>query len=253
MSVQSPCRFSDRKVTARRGRDEAERAARSAEFESKPAALETQVLEAVDAVRERSAVVLDLFERAIVLALYGWLVARIFGRFETTADLASLLLLPSEGLVVVFMAIRRPTERVSRSPRDWAIAVGATCAPMLVARGGAALISPALAATVLMFGMIVQVHAKLALGRRFGCVPAHRGLQLGGPYRFVRHPMYAGYLLGHAAYLAINPTAWNLVAYALCYALQIPRLLSEERLLAGDPSYQSYCALVRWRLLPGLF
>jgi protein-S-isoprenylcysteine O-methyltransferase Ste14 len=102
-------------------------------------------------------------------------------------------------------------------------------------------------------GMVIQVLAKLALGRSLGCVPAHRGLKLSGPYGCVRHPMYAGYLLSHLAFLLMNPTWWNLTAYALAYVLQVPRLLAEERLLAHDPQYRAYQAAVRYRLVPFVF
>ncbi len=108
-------------------------------------------------------------------------------------------------------------------------------------------------ASLLLMGTILQVHAKLVLGRSFGCVPANRGLKLNGPYRFVRHPMYAGYLLGHIAFLMMNPTAWNWVVYAACYSLQIPRMLTEERLLSEDHRYRAYQSAVTYRLIPGLF
>jgi protein-S-isoprenylcysteine O-methyltransferase Ste14 len=65
--------------------------------------------------------------------------------------------------------------------------------------------------------------------------------------------MYAGYVLSHVAFLAMNPTLWNLTAYAVCLCLQVPRLLAEERLLRQDPQYRAYQAGVRYRLLPGLF
>jgi protein-S-isoprenylcysteine O-methyltransferase Ste14 len=65
--------------------------------------------------------------------------------------------------------------------------------------------------------------------------------------------MYAGYLLSHVAFLLMNPTLWNLTAYATCYALQIPRLLNEERLLENDPQYRAYQATVKYRLIPGVF
>jgi protein-S-isoprenylcysteine O-methyltransferase Ste14 len=106
---------------------------------------------------------------------------------------------------------------------------------------------------LLITGMVIQVHAKLTLGRSFGCVPAHRGLQLSGPYRFVRHPMYAGYLVSHAAFLLMNPSLRNTAVYGGCYALQIPRILSEERLLARDPAYREYQRAVPYRLIPGVF
>jgi protein-S-isoprenylcysteine O-methyltransferase Ste14 len=102
-------------------------------------------------------------------------------------------------------------------------------------------------------GLLVQVWAKLTLGRSLGLVPAHRGLKISGPYRYVRHPMYAGYLLSHLAFLLVNPTWWNLAVYGLAYGLQVPRLLAEERLLRQDPNYHTYESMVRSRLIPGVF
>lgn len=196
----------------------------------------------------------DAMERAIVLLLYAGLAARLLVYSAQNGRPANLLLLISEGLVVAFLVVRRPTTRISTDWREWAVALLATLAPFLVrpsSVGGA--VPPAFGALLLVAGMVIQVHAKLALGRSFGCVPAHRGLKLSGPYRFVRHPMYAGYLLSHAAFLLMNPTAFNAAVYAGCYALQIPRLLAEERLLARDPRYRAYQRAVPDRLIPKVF
>jgi protein-S-isoprenylcysteine O-methyltransferase Ste14 len=197
---------------------------------------------------------LDWVEKLVVLALYAWLVWRILHTFLAEPVLGNLLLLPSEGLAVVFLLLRRGTTEISKRPHEWALAMTATCAPLLVIPGGTTLpLAAKLAPFVLLWGMLLQVHAKITLGRSFGCVPAHRGLKLGGPYRFVRHPMYAGYLLSHAAFLAMNPTVWNLSIYLIAYALQVPRLLAEERMLSHDPAYREYAATVRYRLVPRLF
>lgn len=197
---------------------------------------------------------LDLLERALAVGLYAWLTVRIVGGYRAHGGAASLFILPSEGLVLAFLLLRRRAHALSLRPRDWALALAATAAPMLVATGiGRPLVAPTVAAVVMLTGMIVQLHAKLTLGRSFGCVAAHRGLQLEGPYRFVRHPIYAGYLIGHLGFLLVNPTAWNALVYAACYALQVPRLLAEERLLAKDPSYAAYLARVRWHLVPGIY
>lgn len=198
--------------------------------------------------------ILDGAERLLVLALYGWLVARLVIGYGQDGRVANLLLLPSEGLVVVFMLLRRRANEISRHPGDWLLAVAATCSPMLVTTGaGNSPIPPVVGATVLMMGLLVQMHAKVTLGRSFGCIPANRGLKLVGPYRFVRHPMYAGYLLSHLAFLAMNPAPWNLALYAACYSLQVPRLLAEERLLGRDVRYRDYQAAVRFRIIPGIF
>jgi protein-S-isoprenylcysteine O-methyltransferase Ste14 len=197
---------------------------------------------------------LDWIERLVLLAFYSWLVVRLLTSYWANGGLASLLLLPSEGLVVFFVLIRRQPTAVSRRWGEWLLAMTASCAPLLAAaETDAGWLSPAVGATLLLMGMLVQLHAKLTLGRSFGCVPAHRGLKLSGPYRFIRHPMYAGYLIGHLGFLLLNPSLWNLGLYALSYGLQVPRLLAEERLLSRDPRYRAYQAGVRYRLIPGLF
>jgi protein-S-isoprenylcysteine O-methyltransferase Ste14 len=196
---------------------------------------------------------LDGIECALLLALYVAFVARLIDGW-TPGSIVNLLLVPSEGLVIFFMLVRRHGKEVSRHLVDWLLALGSLCCPLMVMPAiNPPLVSPVVAAPILLAGMLVQVYAKLALGRSFGVVPAHRGLMLAGPYRFVRHPMYAGYLLSHLAFLAMNPSWWNLAVYSLLYSLQIPRLLAEERLLQGDPQYRAYSFNVRYRLIPGVF
>jgi protein-S-isoprenylcysteine O-methyltransferase Ste14 len=198
--------------------------------------------------------ILEGAERGLVLGLYGWLVVRMVAAYLAEGSVANLTLLPSEGLVVAFMLIRRTTRDISVRPADWLLAFGATAAALLADPGiGRALVPPAAGAILMLMGLLVQVHAKLVLGRSFGCVAANRGLKLAGPYRFVRHPMYAGYLLTHVAFFLMNPTGWNLAVYGICYGLQVPRLLAEERLLRRDTCYASYMAAVRYRLIPGVF
>jgi len=197
---------------------------------------------------------LDWIERLLVLGLYAWLVFRIVRSYLIEGGLVNLLLLPSEGLVVFFMLIRRRATSISRHTGDWIVALLATCSGLLVFPiPGRALIAVQLAAAVLLAGMIIQVLAKFTLGRSIGCVPAHRGLKLTGPYRFVRHPMYAGYLLSDLAFLVVNLSLWNAGIYAVGIGLQLYRLVAEERLLNQDPHYGDYRRQVRFRLIPGLF
>jgi protein-S-isoprenylcysteine O-methyltransferase Ste14 len=197
---------------------------------------------------------LDWFERLFVLTLYVWLVAGVLRAFLSHGGIVNLLLLPCEGMVVAFMLCRRRANVISTDLGEWVWAMVATCAPMLARpTDHAALLPASVGALLLILGIIVQTSAKVTLGRSIGCVPAHRGLRLAGPYRLVRHPMYAGYLVSHIAFLALNPSLWNALVYGLCYALQIPRLVAEEQLLSRDPQYRSYQDSVRFRLIPGVF
>ncbi|HVN37120.1 MAG TPA: methyltransferase [Myxococcota bacterium] len=73
-----------------------------------------------------------------------------------------------------------------------------------------------------------------------------------GPYRFVRHPGYAGALLAHLALPLALGSLWGLVPAALgCVGVAL-RIVGEERTLRGGlAGYTEYAARVRWRLLPG--
>jgi protein-S-isoprenylcysteine O-methyltransferase Ste14 len=202
----------------------------------------------------RRAILLDAAERVSVLALYACLVARMPGGLFGSHGLGDLLLLIGEGLVVVFFLIRRHTTDISLSPSEWLLAATATWAPLVVVPGGkdhAFLASFWLA--VMLAGLLVQFHAKLTLARSFGMVPANRGLKTTGPYRVVRHPMYAGYFVMQLGFLALNLTCWNVAVYCICWTLQIRRLLAEERFLGRDPAYRDYQSQVVYRILPGLF
>lgn len=197
---------------------------------------------------------LDLIERAVVTGLYCFLFARLVWVMKTNAGMWNVLPLLSEGLVVVFLLARRPSRHLTHRPAEWLLAFGATCAPLLVRPNAVApLVLPQAAALIWLVGMIVQLIAKVTLGRSFGLIPAHRGLKIAGPYRFVRHPMYFGYLLTHIGYVLIYPSLWNFSVYSVCYLLQVPRLLAEERLMMRDPAYCAYSARVRYRLMPGVF
>src|SRR3954454_23245201 len=58
---------------------------------------------------------LDWGERISVLLLYGWLVSKLVHDYSSQGGFANLLLLPSEGLVVVFVLLRRQTTEITRS------------------------------------------------------------------------------------------------------------------------------------------
>ncbi len=196
---------------------------------------------------------LDWGERSLVLSFYGILVARLVAEGRRV----DLILLASEGLVIVFVLLGRPALAISRLPADWLIAGASICLPMLarpvVDRSATSGVATRLGLGLLILGLMIQVLAKLTLRRSFGCVPAHRGLVFDGPYRVVRHPMYSGYLAGHVGYFLANPSAWNLGVYLGCYACQVRRILAEERLLDADPRYRDFRDQVPARLIPGIF
>lgn len=199
-------------------------------------------------------VALDLFERAFVITLFIWLAASVVTAVGRGATWVNLLQLGAEGLNVVFIVLRRRAIATSYRPVDWAVSLGAVSFSMAVRPGALPpLTSPAVAAAFILGGFFIQVWAKLTLRRSFGITPANRGLVVRGPYHFVRHPMYLGYLIGWIGFYLLNPTLWNTNVYALCILLQWLRLEAEERVLANDPGSAAYRAEVRYRVIPGLY
>ncbi len=197
---------------------------------------------------------LDVVERALVAALFGLFVFRLLSAFLAERNPVYLTMVVSEGLVVVFILIRRAAKVVSLRPGDWLLAFGATAAPLCVVPGGAAPFLPnATCGLIIIAGVLFQIYAKLTLRRAFGVIAANRGVTTAGPYRLVRHPMYAAYMISWAGFFLASPTIWNASVYAFAFVCQIARLLAEERLLGEDVAYRRFVAEVPYRLLPGVF
>ncbi len=196
----------------------------------------------------------DLPARAVICVLFTFLSVNILREYSRTGHATGLLLLASELAVVVFTVVRRRAVIVDRSLRSGLVtAISLVGPPLLHASTPPGLLPDLATATISGLGLILVVFGKMTLGRSFGMVPANRGVVVAGPYAFVRHPIYTGYLITHAAFLVAHPDLWNVVVLASTDLALIVRALAEERVLNGDETYQSYCRRVSWHLVPGLF
>jgi protein-S-isoprenylcysteine O-methyltransferase Ste14 len=92
-----------------------------------------------------------------------------------------------------------------------------------------------------------------SLNRSFALVAAKRSIKTRGMYRFIRHPLYASYLVMFSGYLLANTTTANLVVYLITMACLFARILREEKHLALDSGYRQYMLEVRYRVFPGIF
>jgi protein-S-isoprenylcysteine O-methyltransferase Ste14 len=102
-------------------------------------------------------------------------------------------------------------------------------------------------------GLIVMVIGLASLGRSFGIMPRARGLVQHGLYKWIRHPIYLGEFLAFGGLLVLSASLLTIAVYGVFVALQLYRLVVEERTLTDAyPSYAEYRARTA-RLLPGVY
>jgi protein-S-isoprenylcysteine O-methyltransferase Ste14 len=196
----------------------------------------------------------DITSRAVVVCLFSMMAIRFGADFLKTGRVTGLLLVVSEMLVVVLTVMRRSAAAMDRSMRARVLTAVSMLGPSLLKPASVvALLPQAATVGISAVGLGIVIAGKVTLGRSFGLMPANRGVVSSGVYRLVRHPIYMGYLVTHAAYVAAMPSAWNVAALVVADIALLSRAVCEETTLARDPRYREYQQVVRWRVCPGLF
>ena len=96
-------------------------------------------------------------------------------------------------------------------------------------------------------------NAFFAEGVRIQDERAHR-VATDGPYRYVRHPGYAGAIVAGLATPFLLGSLWALIPAALSAGLYVVRTGLEDRTLMQElPGYIEYAERTRFRLFPGVW
>ena len=75
-----------------------------------------------------------------------------------------------------------------------------------------------------------------------------------GPYRFVRHPGYAGNILPLFGIVLALGSLWTLIPAAVALIITVIRTALEDQTLQEElPGYRDYARRVRFRLIPGVY
>ncbi len=75
-----------------------------------------------------------------------------------------------------------------------------------------------------------------------------------GPYRFVRHPGYAGNILPLPGIVLALSSLWTLIPAGIALVIAVTRTALEDRTLKEElPGYREYTQRVRYRLFPGIY
>ena len=110
-----------------------------------------------------------------------------------------------------------------------------------------------LVASLVLFFLTIRENSYLSPAVRVQRERGHRVVS-SGPYRYVRHPLYAGvglFVMGTTLLLG----SWTgLVPGAVIVSLVAWRSVREERMLRDElDGYADYMSRVRFRLIPGLW
>lgn len=115
-----------------------------------------------------------------------------------------------------------------------------------------------IALAVLITGNVLGTWAMLE-NRFFSSharIQTERGHQVisSGPYRFVRHPAYAGGVLSWIAAPFFFSSYWTAVVSLVAISANVLRTYKEDKMLQEElPGYKEYTQKVRYRLIPGIW
>ena len=88
------------------------------------------------------------------------------------------------------------------------------------------------------------------------CIQTDRGHVVcdSGPYRFVRHPGYAGNILGLFGIVLALGSVWALIPATVASIIAVIRTALEDQTLQAElPGYRDYARRVRYRLIPAIY
>lgn len=184
----------------------------------------------------------------------AWFAGAGYHHFHHTHSLVGAVFFAEQLWVVGAYLVRRGARTVSDRPRDWLLALGATCGGLAFEPAGAHPHWGVVAGLdIQLVGLALCLASFVALGRSFGFAAAQRGVKQHGPYGVVRHPLYASYFLLQGGYVLQSVSWRNLLVMTFVCGCNVGRVVVEERLLSRDRDYREYRRRVRWRLLPGVW
>jgi protein-S-isoprenylcysteine O-methyltransferase Ste14 len=109
-----------------------------------------------------------------------------------------------------------------------------------------------LALMLVILGTALSTYVVFWLGRSISIVPEARRLVTGGPYSFVRHPLYMTEEIAVIGTILQHLSVWTVLLGVVHWCIQLRRMTNEERILSATfPDYAEYAKrvprLIAWR------
>lgn len=186
-------------------------------------------------------------------ALYALFMYRHAVTFFETREPTFLAIVVLETTIVAMFLLRREASDSNVSAFALAATAVGTFSTLFMAPVDRSGVPGAITIAIQLAGLSLAIVSLGSLRRSFGLAPANRGVKTSGMYRFVRHPLYASYLVALSGYLLAYPAPRNFALLGASVVGQLARMSLEERLLLRDPTYVRYAARTRFRLVPGVY
>jgi protein-S-isoprenylcysteine O-methyltransferase Ste14 len=187
---------------------------------------------------------------AILFGLF--LVQNIKIAFHSDFKLSIILLVSFNALIVYLLLTRHKPKDVSFELQDIVATFLGTFA-MMLSRGVADSPDILPLQIVGLIGFSVSIVGLATLKKSFGLLPADRGVVSHGIYKYIRHPIYSGYLVHYTCFLAQNYSINNAVLFVIFVFFECYRLVREEKLLKKNPEYLAYMQTTKWRIFPKIW
>jgi protein-S-isoprenylcysteine O-methyltransferase Ste14 len=209
----------------------------------------------------------DLLVRAIVISFFvivGYSICRDFIALLHKSDVdiikvASKALVLAFNILVVWLILIR-SQPVAKA-RGWQPRVSAIMGsnlfylgmPFIASRTDLPLWLYAVSGVLIITGGIATIYSLSYLGRSFSIMAQARRVVTDGPYRLVRHPLYAAEFIGYLGVFIQYASGIGAALLVVQCCFQVFRMFNEESVLrATFPEYAAYTARTAC-LIPGVW
>lgn len=164
---------------------------------------------------------------SLMMAIFG---AMAFYRWHQTGLLFFLLLVIRDFVASFFFLKRKPSSTRS-SFKITVLAYVSAFMPLLYFSSDNEASKAILMTSDLLsiLGFLIVALATIELGTSIGISPAKRDFVQTGIYRYIKHPMYLGYVVSEIGLVILNPL--NAALFAFSLSLYIFRAKSENKVL----------------------
>ena len=158
-------------------------------------------------------------------------------------------------IIAVFFVRHLPlTKTQGIVPRLTAVAASnAQLVFFLLPRATLSIAGGIVSAALISAGAIASVWILVRLRSAFSILPQARALITAGPYRHIRHPLYAAEGIASIGLMLQFAQPWSAAITLIGFACQILRMRYEEQVLGATfPEYSPYKART-YRLVPRVY